>query len=115
MSDQLGLRDIVDHVACFLSDKSPLACVASFARCSCHFRSYLISNEQRIHYWCHMCGDEFSFDVESHRHLGGEGILFFGQKELYVWKPDVNQLFCMPCFARYRRKFITKDDPSEDL
>lgn len=103
-----GLADVLDLVTCFCGDKVPVAAVAAFARCSAHFRSYLVAGEARTLDWCSSCACYIDCRVKDHRHVDGGTIVYVGEGTDYAWSPATQILCCLACFeeeqGRSRRR-----------
>lgn len=97
-----GLADVLDLVTCFCSDQAPVAAVATFARCSAHFRSYLVAGEARTLDWCSSCACYIDCRVTGHRHVDGGTIVYVGEGIDYVWRPATQSLRCLACFEKSR-------------
>lgn len=93
-----GLADVLDLVTCFCSDKTPVAAVAAFARCSAHFRSYLVAGEARTLDWCSSCACYIDCRVTGHNHADGGTIVYVGEGADYAWSPATQILRCLACF-----------------
>ncbi|NBU17165.1 MAG: hypothetical protein EBS48_09190 [Actinobacteria bacterium] len=94
-----ALSDVLDHVSCFLEDKSPLACVASSARCSCHFSSYLVAGQSEIRVACSECSHEMQTRVFHHEHPREGLIVYHGAPHSYAWDTTTDLLLCRGCYA----------------
>lgn len=96
-----GLAEVVDLVAAWLPDRTPLAAVARFARCSAHFRSYLVSSASAAAFRCFACNEELRCVVARHRHFGAF-VVFEGldTEEWYAWQPAQDRVACWWCVER---------------
>lgn len=88
--------EVLDLVSAYLEDKSPLACAASYARCCCHFSSYLAAGDVWIKISCKGCQQVQETRVTGHEHVGGL-IRYLGSPEDYVWDTSLDCLYCGPC------------------
>ena len=100
-----GLADVVDFVAAWLPDRTPLAATARFARCSAHFRSYLVSSCSTTAVSCFACDFKILCDVRRHWHVRGRGggfVVYQGSDEAsrYVWLPANDLVACRQCACR---------------
>jgi len=99
------LDEVVDLVAAFLRDKEPLASVARFARCSCHFSSYLVASEVLLEDACEFCRCDIKCRVEAHRHVAPGYVLYEGSSpgggpaSSYVWETTTGCLACSQCLG----------------
>ena len=93
------LEDVVDLVAAWLPDKTPLAAVARFARCSAHFRSYLAAGSGTPACECFACPSAIRCRVLRHRHEDGF-VVYEGDDSSYVWQPCCDRVACDACAAR---------------
>ena len=92
------LGQVVDLVACFLGNKEPLACVASFARCSCHYNSYLVSSDTLSCFRCSFCEETFQCHTTSHTHHGA--VIVYAEAPLgrrYGWQTLTDRVACSAC------------------
>lgn len=93
------LGQVVDEVACFLGDQEPLACVASFARCSCHYNSYLVSSDALSCFSCSFCEESFQCQATGHTHHGG--VIVYGEASplgsSYAWQTLTGRVACSTC------------------
>ena len=94
-----SLLDVLDLASCFLEDKSPVACAASGARCSCHFSSYLVAGEAWIKVACYKCPKIFQTKVSRHGHPRRGLIVYFGAPHSYAWDTESDTLLCEDCYS----------------
>ena len=99
----LGLADVVDLVAAWLPDKTPLAATARFARCAVHFRSYRVASAASTEFRCFLCDCNFNCVVRRHHHVAPGFIVYEGEVHegcedvSYVWLPATDWVACQHC------------------
>ena len=100
--DDARLADVVDLVAAWLPDVTPLAATARFARCSAHFRSYLVASAAAIFSRCFACSGDFRSEVRRHHHVALGFLVYEGHAddERYAWQPATDRVACWRCVDR---------------
>jgi hypothetical protein len=104
-SQDPGLADVIDLVAAWLPDKTPLAVTARFARCAAHFRSYLAASAAATSFCCFSCGCDSRCVVRRHHHVAPGFIVYEGEvcdegevrDASYVWFPEIDCVACRRC------------------
>lgn len=97
-----GLPDVVDLVAAWLPDATPLAATARFARCAAHFSSYLVASANVAAFRCFACDGYVRCVVRSHRHPAPGFVVYEGatEEDWYAWSPAVDRAACAACTRR---------------
>lgn len=103
-----GLVDVVDFVAMWLPDRTPLAATARFARCAVHFRSYLVASAAFTTFRCFSCGNGVRCIVRGHHHIDQGFIVYEGiapngvdpPEVWYAWLPMFDAAACHTCVER---------------
>ena len=97
MPDESAFQDVVHLVSGFLEDQSPLASVASWARCSGHFWSYLLYEQACFRGRCFDCEEDLSCAVVSHEHAAPYIVYVDELGDGYAWDVREHGILCLRC------------------